>query len=44
MQVDLLWRSYDYPATLQRIKRRTYNVQIMDGWMDHTIIVLVHLF
>ena len=22
------------PATLQRIKRRTYNVQIMDGWME----------
>ena len=25
------------PATLQRIKRRTYNVQMMDGWIMSVI-------
>ena len=32
--INMLNTVHIIPATLQRIKRRTYNVQIMDGWMD----------
>ena len=40
---ELYNMSYICPATLQRIKRRTYNVQIMDGWMDELHLIKVKL-